>query len=607
MRHRRSEDLKRRFFATLSTTPKLLHLVWQSSPRWLLVSIAVTILAALLPVGWLYINKLIIDWLVASIGKPSIPWSVLAGLVGIRFGLALLQLALRELQPYVAQVLGDRFSLYANQKLLEQSIRLDLEHYESSQFHDALNRAQQGGSSYPVRAFNNFTMILGQSINLLGVLGLLLRFNPVIVILLLITSLPTLGVGVSFSNKGFAFMRKQTLNNRLASYLQGLLIQQNVAKEVRLYNLGPYLLGQWRQISLDHQREISHLTLQRSLARFRIGLLPSLGFYGAYVWVIVQAVRAQISLGDFTLYAGAFAQAQSLLASLIENTSTAYEANLYVSQYLEFLELQPKIISPAQPLPFPNPLTQGICLRQVSFTYPGTAKPTLQDINLTISPGESIALVGVNGVGKTTLVKLLTRLYDVDQGTITIDSRSIQSLDLLDLRRNIAVLFQDFARYKLSIADNIGLGDVSAVADRERIVQAARNAGVDAWIQSLPDGYDTKLGNLFPKGRELSGGQWQKIGLARAFMSPAPVLILDEPTAAMDAIAEFDLFERFRQLTQERTTLFTSHRFSSVRIADRIVVLDQGRIVELGSHPELMGHNGLYARMFRIQAEGYQP
>jgi ATP-binding cassette subfamily B protein len=605
VRRRTSDSLKNRFWVTLSTTPKLLHLVWQAAPRWLLLSVSTTIAAALLPVIWLYINKLIIDVLALSIRDQAPAWRPLIILIGIRFGLALLKSALEGARPYIALVIGDRFSLYANQQLLEQALRLDLEHYESSQFHDSLSRAMQSGSSYPVRAFNNFTMLLGQAINLVGVLGLLLRFNPVIVGLLFLTSLPPLRIGVDFSNKGFLLMKKQTLGSRLASYFQGLVVQQQMAKEVRLYRLGPYLINQWHQISLEHHQKMNKLMQQRAIARFRIGLVPSLGFYGAYVWVIIQTVRSQITLGDFTMYSGAFSQAQSLLTNLVENISTAYEANLYVAQYLDFLKLQPKIKSPDYPVPFPSVLVEGICLQHVSFTYPGAVQPTLRDINLTIYPGESIALVGVNGVGKTTLVKLLTRLYEVTEGTITIDGTALGQFDLIELRQKIAVLFQDFAHYKLSVAENIGLGDVMAMSDRDRVIQAARDAGADDWIQTLPEGYDTKLGNLFPKGQELSGGQWQKLGLARAFMSRAPILILDEPTAAMDAIAEAELFERFRKLTQGRTTLFTSHRFSSVRLADRVMVLDQGRMVELGNHDELMHQEGLYARMFQSQAEGY--
>ncbi|MGF1458211.1 MAG: ABC transporter ATP-binding protein [Leptolyngbyaceae cyanobacterium] len=601
-----SDSLKRRFWVTLSTTPKLLKLVWQAAPRWLLLSLGATVTAALLPVAWLYINKLIIDGLAASLSIGSPAWQRLALLVTLRFALAMLKSGLENIRPYISLVISDRFSLFANQQLLQQAIRLDLEHYESSQFHESLSRAMQSGSSYPVRAFNNFTMILGQSINLLGVVGLLAQFNPIMVGLLFLTSLPPLRIGVTYSNKGFSLMRKQTLNNRVAAYFQGLLTQQPMAKEVRLYGLGPYLMQQWYRISQEHHQKMNRLMLRRTTARFVVGLIPSLGFYAGYIWVLIQTVTRQITLGDFTMYAGAFSQSQSLLTNLVENISTAYEANLYVSQYLDFLQLQPKITSPAQPTAFPAVLGEGICFERVSFTYPQASRSTLRDIDLTIYPGESMALVGVNGVGKTTLVKLLTRLYSPSAGRITIDGYPLEAFDLNELRQKIAVLFQDFAHYKLSVAENIGLGDVAAIADRDRIVQAAKAAGADAWIRQLPEGYDTKLGNLFPHGQELSGGQWQKLGLARAFMSRAPILILDEPTAAMDAIAEMELFQRFRELTQERTTIFTSHRFSSVRQADRVMVLDQGRVTELGSHDELMQQDGLYAQMFRLQAEGYQ-
>jgi ATP-binding cassette subfamily B protein len=599
-------NLSSQLWTTLATTPRLLRLVWQAAPMWLLATLFLTVLTSLLPVGWLYINKLIVDWLALLPTETPSPVRQLVVLVALRFGMALLRSVLSELHPYVSQVLGDRFSLYASQKLLLQSIRLDLSHYESSQFHEALSRAQQSGSSYPVRALNNFITILGQGLNLVGVIGLLIQFNALMVGLLFLSTLPTLGVGVAYSNKGFALMRKKTFSSRLASYFQGLLIQQNTAKEVRLYNLGTYFLHRWQHISQEQQKEMQGLSLNRAIARFQIGIIPSVGFYAAYSWVIVQTVRSQITLGDFTLYSGAFSQAQSLLTSLLENLSTTYEANLYVAQYLEFLELRPSITSPVHPVPFPPQLRKGIEFNDVCFTYPSSAHPTLTHINLTLHAGENVALVGVNGVGKTTLVKLLTRLYDVTEGEIKIDGVPIQQFAVDDLRHNIAVLFQDFAQYKLSIRENISFGNLEAGKDFDCIIQAARLAGIHDWIESLPNGYDTKLGNLYPKGRNLSGGQWQKIGLARAFMSSAKILILDEPTAALDAIAEFELFNQFRQLTAGRTTLFTSHRFSSVRLADRIIVLDQGCIVEIGSHQELMDTAGVYAEMFRLQAEGYQ-
>lgn len=591
---------------TLKTLPRLLGLVWQAAPRWLLLSLAVTTVAALVPVGWLYVNKLIIDALATSLGGAAPPWRYLAGLVGLRLALTLVKSALKEGQPYLGLVVGNRFALYANQRLLAQAVRLDLSAYETDRFPASLSRAQRSGSTYPVRAVQTTTALLGQVLNLAGLVGLLVQFNPLMVGLLLLSSLPPLQVGMAFSKKGFALMYKQTPANRLAGYLQGVLTQKETAKEVRLYHLGPYLLQRWRRLMDTQYRDMQALAGQRARSRFAAGLLPTLGLYGAYGWVLVQTVAGRLSLGDFTLYGGAFAQAQSLLAGLVENLSNTYEANLYVADYLDFLALEPTITSPPQPRPFPVPLTQGIALNRVSFTYPGSARPALTEVSLTLRPGESLALVGPNGTGKTTLVKLISRLYDVSAGAITIDGIPLAAFEVAELRRQVAVMCQDFVRYPLTVAENIGLGDVTAVDDRPRIVQAAQAAGIDEWVRSLPQGYDTPLGNLLPGGRELSGGQWQRLGLARAFMNPAPVLILDEPTAALDPLAEFELFERFRQLTQGRTTVFTSHRFSSVRRADRIAVLEQGQLVELGTHGELMAHEGLYARMFRQQAAGYQ-
>ena len=602
----RSPRRQTRFFKLLANTPRLLSLVWQAAPIWLSMTVGLTLLASLIPVVWLYLNKLIIDWITTAINTEQIEWKILIVLIGLRFIVASSRDALNELRPYVSQALSDRFGLYANQKLLEQALKLDLAHFESSQFQEALSRAQQSGSTYPVRALGNLTTILGQGINLLGVFALLVSFNPAIILLLLLTSLPTLRVGVSFSNKKFALTRKRTLNSRVAAYFQRLITHQDFAKEVRLFNLGSYLIQEWQQINTLYNQEVRQLSFHRSRARFLVSLLPSIGFYGAYIWVIYQATNGTITLGDLIMYSGAFSQAQSLLNGITENLATTYESNLYVSQYFDFLKFKPQIISPLKPVSFPNPIQKEIRLNHVKFAYPESQHLVLNDLNLTIYPGESIAVVGVNGAGKTTLVKLLTRLYDASSGEIYIDNVPIQAFNLTELRHNIAVLFQDFAKYKLSIQENIGFGNIETLSDQTRIDKAASEAGAAAFIQALEAGYQAKLGNLFPGGQELSGGQWQKIGLARAFMSQAQILILDEPTASIDAIAEFELFKQFRQLTQGRTTIFISHRFSSVRLANRIVVLDQGQVAEIGSHDQLMANQGLYAQMFRLQAEGYQ-
>ncbi len=595
-----------RFWVMLANTPRLLRLVWAASPRWLLLSLAVTLGGSLIPVGQLYVGKLIVDRVVSSLGQPSPDWTPLAVLIGVEFGLMLLKGGFDQASTYVSQTLSDEFMLYANQVLLQQAVRLDLAHYELPEFYDTLQRAQREGSSYPVRVLSNLTTLAGQFIGFVGLLTLLTRFNLAIMLLLLLTSVPAFWVGVRFSSKRFWMVRHQTQSGRLANYLQWVLTDQGFVKEVRLFNLGDHLLNQWHAIRLRFNQESAALSQRHTLARFSIGIVANLGFYAAYALVIVQAVQGAITVGDLTMYAGAFQQAQGAIRGILLSVATIYEYNLYVAQYFEFLSLEPQVVNRASPRAFPRPLRSGLLLRDVSFTYAGASEPTLRNLNLAVAPGESIALVGANGSGKTTLLKLLARFYDVSTGEISLDDIPLPDLDLSDLRRNIGVIFQDFARYSLSVSDNIGFGDIHAYDDRDRIEQAARQGGADQLISGLGQGYQTLLGKTFTGGVELSGGQWQKIGLARAFMTSAQILILDEPTAAVDALTEYDLFQRFRALTQGKMTFLVSHRFSTVRMADRIVVLDQGQIVEVGSHAELLAQGGLYERMFRLQAESYQ-
>lgn len=596
---------KIRFWQMLANTPRLLQLVCRAAPRLFLLSVSLTLLAAVVPILQLYVSKLIIDGVTARLGQDVINWQPLLFLLAAGLGLSLAQTGLTQAKGYTSQVLNDRFTLHANHVLLRQATRLDLAHYEQPEFYDILNRAQESGSSYPVKVMETLTTLAGQLITLAGLVILLLQFNPLMLMLLLITSLPNFWMGVSFSSRRFWMMRRQTQSGRMADYLQKILTNSAFAKEVRLFDLGEYLLQQWQQIRSQFNQESAQLAAKQASTRFAVSLLAQFGFYGAYTWVLVQTVRGAITLGDLTLYSGAFQQSQNLMQSLLLNIAIIYEHNLYVSQYFEFLSLQPQVINPPQPLFFPSPMQLGLALRHVTFTYPDASEPTLYNLNLTVKPGESIALVGENGAGKTTLLKVITRLYDIDQGEITIDGIPIQRFDLKDLRRNVGVVFQDFARYNLSVQDNIGFGDLRHRDDLQRIKQAAKDAGAKRMIMQLSKKYQTILGKTFPDSAELSGGQWQKIGLSRAFMSPAQILILDEPTAALDAIAEHDLFQRFRQLAQGKMTFLVSHRFSTVRMADRIVVLERGRIVEVGSHDELIAQKTLYADMFHLQAASY--
>lgn len=595
-----------RFWNLLANTPRLLQMVWKASPIWLSLTMVITLAQALIPVAQLYVGKLVVDTVVSTLAKTNPNLLPLAGLLGLELGLTLLNKILDQANIYASLVLSDQFTLYANKLLLEQAIQLDINHYESPEFYDILNRAQQNGSKYPVRVLSILTTLIGQIVSIIGLFILLLRFSLLVMVLLLLTSIPVLWVGVRFSKRRFWMLRHQTQSGRLADYFQRVLTEQAFVKEVRLFNLGNYLLNQWREIRTRFNQESAALAYKQTSAQFKISILENLGFYFAYGLVIWQALHKKITLGDLTMYVGVFQQSQKTLQGILLNIASIYEYNLYVSQYFEFLSLKPQVINLPNLKPFPVPIRSGLVIHDVSFTYPGSNEPCLQDLNLVVKAGECIALVGENGSGKTTFLKLLARFYDIDKGEIMIDNIRLDEFDLSELRRNISVLFQDFAHYALSVEDNIGFGDIQDHNNLSRVEQAAIDSGAAKVIASLEQGYQTILGKIFANGVELSGGQWQKIGLARAFMTSAQILILDEPTAAMDAIAEYDLFQRFRQLTYGKMTFLVSHRFSTVRMADRIVVLDKGRIVEVGSHAELMANCGLYAKMFNLQAMSYQ-
>jgi ATP-binding cassette subfamily B protein len=596
-----------RLLAILGNTPRLIQLVWAAAPVWLMLNLGITLLNSLVPVAQLYIGKLMIDQVVTLIEGGTVTGFTqsLGLLVGAGFGLMTLSEGLQQAGQYVTQVQGDQFLLHANIRLLQQTMRLDLAHYESSEFHDILSRAQQSGSTYPLRVINLLSGLLGQVTRLAGLMVLLLRFNPGVMGLLLLSTLPTFWIGVRYSYRRFHMNRRQTPSRRLADYFGEILTEPQYVKEVRLFNLGNHLIQQYRTIREQFNQESRQLAQQQTRAQFSIGLIGTVGFYGAYTLVLWQALQGAITLGDLTLYAGAFQQAQTLIAGLLLTIANIYEFNLYVSQYFELLDLSPQVVSPVRPQPFPRPIQRGLQLQDVYFTYPGANAPTLKAINLTVAPGECIALVGLNGSGKTTLLKLLTRLYDIDRGSICIDDIPLPAFALNDLRQNIGVLFQDFARYALAVGDNIGFGNLPQSQDRQRIYRSAEEAGATALIDTLSQRYETILGKRFAGGVDLSGGQWQKIGLARAFMGAAQILILDEPTSAVDALAEYELFQRFRQLTQGKMTFLVSHRFSTVRMADRIVVLEQGQITEVGTHAALMARQGRYSEMFQVQASSY--
>ncbi|MEO0848833.1 MAG: ABC transporter ATP-binding protein, partial [Cyanobacteria bacterium J06648_1] len=491
---------RRRFQDILVNIPLLLRLVWQATPLFLFLSLAIQGFQSAIPAAMLIINKQIIDLVIANWGNTNFVWRPLIILVLIRFTVSLIRTILNHISLYVSQIFNDRLNLHTKFVLLEKSAQLDLAHFESSEFYDTLARAQNSSSNHPVKVIQTLTGLFGQGVTLVSLLGILLQFHLAIVPLLFFTALPSFWTSIVYSGRRFWMTRMETESGRLSNYIQRVLTSPEFAKEVRLFNLGKHLLGQWRHIRLDFNGKSAAIAAEYTRMRGISGVLVNSGFYLAYGWTLIRAIAGRISVGDFTMYTGAFSQAQQVLPAILENVARIYESNLYVSQYFDFLNLQPQVINVDHPKFFPQPIKHGLSIRNVSFTYPGAAQPTLRNLNLEVKPGESIALVGLNGAGKTTLLKLITRLYDVGTGEIAIDGIPLTAIELGSLHQNIGVLNQDFARYQLSAKDNISFGNLRHRENQARIEQAALDSGADRVVDTLESGYQTRLGKMFKGG-----------------------------------------------------------------------------------------------------------
>jgi ATP-binding cassette subfamily B protein len=602
-------ELKRSFLGVFRYSGRALALVWSTSRRLTVALALLTLVAGLLPAAIAYVGAQIVDAVVAANRlwaarghatlAPVFEWVVaegvlVAALAGAQRGLSLCQSLLR------AQ-LGQR----VNVMILEKALTLDLAQFEDSEFYDKLTRARREASSRPLSLVTR-TFGLGQNaISLVSYGSLLFQFSPWAVLMLLLAGVPAFAAETKFSGDAFRLFRWRSPETRMQMYLETVLAREDHAKEVKLFALGPLLLQRYRDIFHRLYRDDRNLTLRRDSWGFGLGLLGTLALYGAYAWIAASTVVARITLGQMTMYLMLFRQGQAAVSAILSAIGGMYEDNLYLSTLYEYLETPTParggtVTHGARP-------GDGVRFEGVSFTYPGATEPALRDINLHIRPGESLALVGQNGSGKTTLIKLLTELYRPGQGRILLDGTDLREWDADGLRERIGVIFQDFARYQMRVGENIGAGDVKHFEDAERWRVASDKGMASDFIETRPGGFSAPLGKWFNSGRELSGGQWQKIALARAFMrSDADILVLDEPTAAMDAEAEATIFEHFRELAGGRIVILISHRFSTVRMADQIVVIQGGRIIEHGSHAELMARNGHYAHLFTLQAQGYR-
>jgi len=592
------------FFGVFRYSRRALELVW-STNRGLTVALALlTLLAGVLPASVAYVGSLIVDAVLGAIRLGGSPAHVL-GLVALEGALvaaiAAAQRALSLCQSLLRAQLGQR----VNVMILEKALTLELQHFEDSEFYDKLTRARREASTRPLSLVTRTFGLVQNGISLASYGVLLAHFSPWAVAVLLLAGLPAFVAEAKFSGDAFRLFRWRSPETRMQIYLETVIAREDHAKEVMLYRLGPRLLERYRDIFRRLYAEDRALTVRRDLWGLGLGSIATAALYGAYAWIAVTAVRRIITVGQMTMYVALFRQGQAAVSAMLAAVGGMYEDNLYLSTLYEYLETEVPLLKGAA-VRGPHP-EDGVRFEDVSFTYPGAEEPALEHISLHLTPGSSLALVGENGSGKTTLIKLLTRLYAPTSGRILLDGQDLSGWQERALRERIGVIFQDFARYQMLVGENVGAGDERFFEDEERWRAAAAKGQASEFIDTLPGGYHTQLGKWFRDGRELSGGQWQKIALSRAFMrTRADILVLDEPTAAMDAEAEAEVFEHFRQLAHDRITILISHRFSTVRMADQIAVLNRGRIVERGSHEELMRLNGRYAHLFTLQARGYR-
>lgn len=594
----------RRFLGVFRYSRRALALVWSTSKPLTVALALLTLLVGLLPAAAAYVGQLIVDAVVAAAQHTHDPAPVLR-LVAVEALLVVLiafaQRAIFICQSLLRTQLGQR----VNVMILAKALTLDLTHFEDADFYDKLTRARREASSRPLSLVNKTFSLVQNTLSLTSFAALLFGFSPWAALILLLAGLPSFIAEAKFSGDAFRLFRWRAPETRMQYYYETAISTLDYAKEVKLYQLGPLFLQRYQQIFRDLYAEDRKLTLRRGLWSGVLGLVATGAFYGAYMWIAAAAVRGQISLGEMTMYLLLFRQGQGAVSSILGAIGGMYEDNLYLSTLYEYLA-QDVSRKTGAATTGPDP-SDGIRFDHVGFTYPGATTPALHDVSFHLRPGQSLALVGENGSGKTTLIKLLTRLYTPTAGRITLDGRDLAEWDEAALRRRIGVVFQDFARYQLKVGENIGAGDVERFDDRERWEKSAKKGMADEFIADMPKRYETQLGRLFKEGRELSGGQWQKVALSRAFMrSEADVLVLDEPTAAMDAEAEAQVFEHVRNLSKDRMVILISHRFSTVRAADHIIVLHGGKILEAGDHASLMQRGGRYERLFSLQAQGYR-
>lgn len=590
---------------SLRNIPPVLKIIWDSSPAVVTWGLVIRAITAVSPLGLLAVARLIIDAVVEHISHGGALRSDFWWLVGLEFGLACLTSVLNRIVDYCDTLLADKFIRHISVRIMHHASRLDLASYEDPLFHDKLERAR-------VQATDRLGMVqqLGrlvqQVITTATLAASILLFSPWLLLVLIACVIPAFLGESHFAFLGYALAFRQTPVKRQIDYLRFLGASKDSAKELKLFGLSKFLTDRFQQLSDDVYVQNVALAKRRLVASALLSTLTTVGYYGAYAYVILETINGKMSVGTLTFLTGAIAGASTNLQMIFSTFSSIADQSLFLTDLLQFFAVKPTVFSKPNALKTPRPISLGIEFRDVSFSYPGGGRSVLKNLNLFLKPDERIALIGENGEGKTTIVKLLTRLYDPTFGQILLDGVDLREYDLEDYSSNIAVIFQDFMRYDMTAWENIAVGQIGAREHMEEVELAARKSLAEGVIKKLPKGYDQMLGRRFETGVDLSGGEWQKVALARAYLRSAQILVLDEPTAALDARSEHEVFERFAELTKGKMALLISHRFSTVKMADRIIVLERGVIAEEGRHEQLMARGGRYAEMFEMQASSYR-
>jgi ATP-binding cassette subfamily B protein len=586
-----------------------LRLIWQSGPGWTIANLILFIVQGILPLLSLYLLKLVVDAAAAvdtATAYEGGTFGKVAFLIALAGVVSLIAALLQSITKWVHEAQIYQVADYVYDILHAKTIEVDLACYENSQYYDKLHRAEKEGPKRTFQIIHHLENLSKNGISLLAMLGLLVSFHWGMAVILLMAAIPGLIVKLKYTDKMYRWQRKSTPYERHCQYFSEVLTRDKYAKEIRLLGLGSLFRRWFREDIGQLRRERLDIATRRSIAEMITEASGTIAVFGSFAFIAYSTLLGSITLGDLVMYYIAFQRAQGFLWEMLRGVAGLYEDTLLIGDFYEFLDVKAEIVESPHPKPVPQSLQSGIVFEHVSFKYPTGTRPVLDDISLSIRPGEHIALVGENGSGKTTLVKLLCRLYDPNGGCITLDGVDIREFKTTALRHQISVVFQDYAQYQLTARENIWLGNIENDPNQEQIITAAQFSGADEVIRELPQGYETVLGKWFEEGEELSIGQWQKIALARAFLRDAQILILDEPTSALDAKAEFEVFKQYHQLTKDRTAILISHRLSTVRMVDTIYVLENGRIVEHGCHDDLINRGGTYAHLFEKQARHYR-